>query len=78
MTVGDLLAALQGFDEGTEVRLAMQPSWPFEYSISEVIPVNLKDDEDDEDDETEPDVVYLVEGTQLGYLPQKATEEIGW
>lgn len=78
MTVGDLLEALQGFDEGTEVRLAMQPSWPFEYSISEVIPVNLQDDEDDEYDEDETDVVYLVEGTQLGYLPSKAQQEIGW
>jgi hypothetical protein len=34
MTVGDLLAQLESLDPSIEVRLAMQPSWPFEYSIA--------------------------------------------
>lgn len=34
MTVADLREILDGLDDGTEVRLMSQPSWPFEYSIA--------------------------------------------
>mgnify|MGYP000974184265 CR=1 FL=1 len=37
MTIRDLVAVLEQYDEDTEVRLAMQPSWPFEYSIADVV-----------------------------------------
>jgi hypothetical protein len=54
----------------------MQPSWPFEYSISSV---ELIDNNPEDSDEGELDaIVYLVEGTQLGYLPGNVCEEIGW
>lgn len=37
MTVRDLKELLDQFDDDTVVRLAMQPAWPFEYDISDVI-----------------------------------------
>jgi hypothetical protein len=94
MNVGELIAELEGFDEDTEVRLAMQPSWPFEYSIGGVTePVETDEcpecevawashDEDGCDaerpDEEVKDVVYLAEGSQLGYLPGTVASSIGW
>jgi hypothetical protein len=36
VTVGELIRELEGQDPSTEVRLAMQPSWPFEYSVQNV------------------------------------------
>lgn len=69
MTVEQLIAALEQLPPEAEVRLAIQPAWPFEYAISaitEAVPL------------PEGDVVYLIEGTQLGYLPGEAREEIGW
>ena len=64
MLVSDLINILKGQDLDSEVRLAMQPSWPFEYSISEVVVVD--------------DVTYLSEGTQLGYLPSEVKKELTW
>lgn len=81
MTVIELKEALEGLPDEAEVRLAMQPSWPFEYSIHDVVPLepNEEDfDEDLEEDEQPIKVVYLVEGSQLGYLPGDAQEAIGW
>ena len=37
-TVSDLLEELQQFDPDAEVRLATQPSWPFEWSLSTTDP----------------------------------------
>ena len=37
MLVYELIALLQDMDENAEVRLAQQPSWPFEYGISDVV-----------------------------------------
>lgn len=69
MIVEELIAELERLPEGTEVRLAMQPAWPFEYAIGSVTnPIMFK----------ETAVVYLTEGRQLGYLPEAAREEIGW
>lgn len=36
MTVGDLIARLQEFDEEAEVRFAYQPSWPLQDHIGDV------------------------------------------
>jgi hypothetical protein len=33
MKVIELKEALEGIPDDAEVRLAMQPSWPFEYSL---------------------------------------------
>lgn len=57
-----------------EVRLMSQPNWPFEYSIlgvcsdAEVIDVS-----DNSDRDADP-VIYIVEGTQLGYGRRAAWE----
>lgn len=70
MTVQDLLMELEGYAPDTEVRFASQPSWPFEYSIDSVVSVTPEDEE--------YPVIYLTEGTQLGYLPGNVKDEIGW
>ena len=53
--------------ENVEVRYASQPSWPFEYSIENDFVAS--------DDNT---VFYLVENTQIGYLPSEIKYDIGW
>lgn len=63
-------------DEDMEVRFAQQPSWPFEYSIGpDVETVDLSQEDHPSE---EKKVVYLVEGSQLGYLPGVVAEAIGW
>jgi hypothetical protein len=83
MTVRDLIAALEDYDQDAEVRIAIQPRWPLEYSISDVVCSDtIKDDDDDEEEEQQPTeqspdadpqdkpvVVYITEGTQIGYAP---------
>lgn len=64
MTVQEFINELEGLDPEMEVRFASQPSWPFEYSIKSILPVG--------------EIVYLEEGTQLGYLPGEAAEALGW
>ena len=62
-------------DGDMEVRLMEQENWPFECSIgavatrSEVLePYRQSDgDEDADDDPDAEDVLYLIEGQQLGY-----------
>ena len=71
MTVDEMRDYLDGMDGDTEIRFAAQPQWAFEYSISgaEVV------------EGGEPGagtVLYLVEGSQLGYLPGPVAEAIGW
>lgn len=68
-----------------EVRLAQQPRWAFEYSIGEVEAteaVLVGDPDEDGEPATEadarPPVVYIAEGSQLGYLPAQAAEALGW
>jgi len=74
MNVQELIYELEQMDPNSEVRFASQPAWPFEYSVDGVVPVG----DDEEADHIDVQVVYLVEGTQLGYLPEEAREEIGW
>ena len=76
MTVGELKEMLEGLDDDMEVRLAMQPSWPFEYSIDSVEVID--NDPDGLDDEPIEGIVYLVEGSQLGYLPGDVCANLGW
>jgi hypothetical protein len=93
LTVGDLKRMIEDLDDDMEVRTASQPSWPFEYSIAsvEVIDLNAPELQDDDGEsvydpyiEREPgspepnEVCYIVEGTQLGYLPGIVTNAIGW
>ena len=67
MTVGELIAELEQYDEDATVRFAEQPSWPFKYSIRHETAVS-------EDGST----VYLVEGEQLEYLPGEIRDQLGW
>lgn len=58
--------------EDTEVRIAHQPHYPFEYSI-----------DDAPDGPRIPKIkgvpiFYLAEGRQIGYLPSKAAVAVGW
>lgn len=104
MTAAELIELLSGVDPDTEVRLAEQPSWPFEYSIAGVEEVKMGADQEEnanlecaqeilDADHTTPEeraeanrmldsasstIVYIVEGTQLAYLPGLASREIGW
>jgi len=89
MTVGELMERLEQLDPDSEVRWAAQPVYPFEYSISDVIPVimdELVDEEDAEDilmgeipeSPKRDDIVYLVQGSQIGSLPGYVCREIGW
>ena len=57
-----------------EVRLAQQPKWAFEYSIDRAVTVEVEDENTDEREK----VVYLAEGSQIGYLPELASSELGW
>tara|TARA_R100000808_G_C2153665_1_gene164109 strand:+ start:4593 stop:4847 length:255 start_codon:yes stop_codon:yes gene_type:complete len=65
--------------EDVEVRMAQQPRWAFEYTIDQAVVV-AEEDEESDDDRTPPKnvVVYLSEGSQIGYLPEKASDELGW
>jgi hypothetical protein len=69
VTVAELLAELQDLDPEAPVRLAQQPAWPFEWSVAAVACI---------EDAEAGEVVYLVEGDQLGYLPTAAAEQLGW
>lgn len=84
MTVQDLIDQLEDCDPNAEVRLAIQPSWPFEHSVRDVVEVDLTDKDADEDEEvsdyenTGERVVYIGEGRQIGYLPGVARDHLGW
>jgi hypothetical protein len=118
MTVYELKRALEDLDDNTEVRLAHQPSWPFEYEISQVVATEppslivdfwredggwfvVDENEDPQDEEfwvfgpveTREEaqshldnnieikftpVVYIAEGSQLGYLQGDAKKAVGW
>jgi hypothetical protein len=43
MDVGSLKKILEDLYDDVEIRLAFQPSWPFEYHCSEVVAVNKTD-----------------------------------
>ena len=60
--------------DDVEVRTAQQPKWPFEYSIDSAVTAKVTSDFQSE----EATVVYLSEGSQLGYLPAAASEELDW
>ncbi len=86
MTLNELIERLEEYrdlhGEDCEVRLMTQQNWPFENTITGLASgaeINDTDDEDDEDVEDVEDVeadavVYIVEGTQLGYGSKRAWE----
>ncbi len=64
MTVNEFKDMLMGLDGNAEIRIAQQPQWPFEYDVLDVFEFDGR--------------VWIVEGDQLGYLPGKVKNEIGW
>jgi hypothetical protein len=85
MTIDDLIERLEEYrDEiggDAEVRLMMQPNWPFEYTVAGLASRAEINEACDDDDEPEGDsagdaaaVVYLCEGRQLGYGTKRAWE----
>lgn len=43
MRVSDLIERLQDLDPDAEVKLAFQPSWPFQYSVGELVEVDVNE-----------------------------------
>jgi hypothetical protein len=61
-------------NEDVEVRMAQQPKWAFEYSIESAVTIEVEDENTDDKEK----IVYLSEGSQIGYLPELASSELGW
>ena len=53
--------------------MAQQPKWAFEYTIDEAVTIEVEDEDTDEKEK----IVYLSEGSQIGYLPELASRELG-
>ena len=93
MTVEELIAELEDMDPSAEVRLAMQPRYPMEYTVDRVEEVGLTEgwceDAYTVDGGWDPEegytvdgdvttVVYLTEGRQVGYLPGRVRQYLEW
>lgn len=83
MTVQELIDALSQMNPGAEVRIAHQPSWPFELSIGSVVSAEdafeaPEDGSDEPEELPDLDVVWIGEGSQIGYLPGAVKEALGW
>lgn len=86
MRIEELIEELQDLAEqypDAEVRIAHQPSWPLQYTISEVVASEGNYDEEDgyDEEQTEDDVIYIAEGSQVRdnpYLPSSVSYELGW
>lgn len=63
----ELLAEAAEINPDMEVRIATQPSWPFEHAVGYGSAIVELDSEEDA-------VFYIAEGNQIGYLPEAATE----
>jgi hypothetical protein len=83
MTVNELIERLEEYrDEfgDAEVRLMTQSNWPFENGIAglasgaEINAAGDEDDPEDDGDVDDDDVVYIVEGQQMGYGTKRAWE----
>lgn len=85
MTLDTLIEILTDYrDElggDAEVRLMTQQQWPFENRICGLISGQEMNDADDDDDAGSDDsdvaedaVVYIVEGSQMGYGSKRAWE----
>lgn len=79
MTIDQLIERLEEYREliggNAEVRLMTQQNWPFENSITGVCSgeeINDRDEDEDDEDVDTDQVVYIVEGEQLGYGSKRA------
>jgi hypothetical protein len=76
-TVGELIAALHRYDPATPIRFATQPGYPLEHTLGQVV-CTPDDAESDGTPRTQPPVVWLSEGEQVGYLPGPVRNALGW
>jgi hypothetical protein len=76
-TVGELIAALEQYDPTAPVRLATQPGYPLENMLGRVA-CTPDDAEYEGPIRTDPPVVWLGSGEQVGYLPALAANALGW
>jgi hypothetical protein len=81
MTISEMIERLEEYrDElgDVEVRLMTQANWPFENGIAglasgaEINDAENEDDPEDDGDVDDDDVVYIVEGQQIGYGTKRA------
>ena len=78
MTIDELIERLEEYREtiggDAEVRLMTQVNWPFENTIHGLVSgEELNDSGDDDDGDVEADqVLYICEGTQIGYGSKRA------
>ena len=78
MTARELIEELEyaierNGNQDVEVLMAQQPKWAFEYTIDQAVMVK--------GDDHEPGGVvkiYLGESSQVGYLNEDASRELGW
>lgn len=77
ITLRDLINHLTSLEKkaGPEapVRIAVNPSWPFEHHVDNVGMVTEATEEGDLES-----VIYLSDGGQIDYLPSKAKKALGW
>jgi hypothetical protein len=76
-TVGDLIAALDHYDRAIPIRFATQPDYPMEHTLGRVV-CTPDDAHGDGIPPTDPPVVWLGIGEQVGYLPAPAADALGW
>ena len=78
MTINELLERLEEYREeiggDAEARLMTQQNWPFEYDITGLASAAEMRDLADDEDTTDDNVLYIVEGRQLGYGSKEAWE----
>lgn len=68
MTAAELIELLEDLDPDTEIRVATQPSWPMEYTLTDRTSFQT----------SIPGILYLSVGDQIGYLSGEVADEIGW
>lgn len=67
MRVQELINRLSDYAPDAEVRLVHQPRYPLESSLGGVVGESEIRDHEGSDIGDDPEVVYLLEGQQLGY-----------
>ena len=82
MTINELIERLEEYRDEiggeAEVRLMTQQNWPFEntiYGLASGVEINDEADEEDPEDDGDVDedaILYIVEGSQLGYGTKRA------
>lgn len=79
MTIDELIERLEEYRDElggqSEVRLMTQQNWPFENRIAGLASgeeINDRDEGEDDEDVDTDQVVYIVEGGQLGYGSKRA------